>query len=163
MSEDARFRDGDERPLRLRALAPEDLAVISALLQDAVGETARTAWMPKRRRFCILFNRFRWEDVAAARRQGRPFERVQSLLAVENALNVRASGVDPGDPALVISPLSVAFEPGADGSGVVRLTLAGDGEIAIGVECLDVTLVDIARPHVARSGQAPSHPDADAG
>jgi len=160
---DARFRDGDERPLRLKALAPDDLAVISALLQDSLGETDRAAWMPRRRRFCLLLNRFRWEDAAAARRQGRPYERVLCLLTVENAMRVRATGVDPADPELVISPLAIAFEPGEDPAGVVRLTLAGDGEVAIDVECLEVTLVDTARPHRARAGQPPEHPDAEPG
>jgi len=36
MTEDARFEDGAERPLRLKALDAEDLSVISALAQDAV-------------------------------------------------------------------------------------------------------------------------------
>ena len=36
MTEDARFEHGAERPLRLRAESPEDLQVVSALLQDAV-------------------------------------------------------------------------------------------------------------------------------
>ena len=36
--DDARFEDAAERPLRLKAETPEDLAVLSALLQDAVGK-----------------------------------------------------------------------------------------------------------------------------
>ena len=51
----------------------------------------RTRWRrPRRspgrarhRRFSLLVNRFRWEDAPAAERQGRPFERVQALLAVD--------------------------------------------------------------------------------
>ena len=70
---DARFEDGAERALRLRAETPEDLAVISALTQDALAEVKDAAWTPKRRRFSVLLTRFRWEDAAAARREGRPF------------------------------------------------------------------------------------------
>lgn len=156
---DARFRDGDETALRLRALSTDDLAVISALLQDSVGETGRIAWARRRRRFSLLLNRFRWEDAAAAERQGRPFERVQCLLTIETVLAVRSNGVDPGDPELVLSPLSIRFDAGEDAAGELRLVLAGDGEIAIDVECLDVTLVDVARPHKARAQTAPRHPD----
>ena len=36
MTDDARFEDGAERALRLRAESPEDLQVIAALVQDAV-------------------------------------------------------------------------------------------------------------------------------
>ena len=40
---DARFEDGAERALRLRAETPEDLAVISALTQDALAEVKDAA------------------------------------------------------------------------------------------------------------------------
>ena len=36
MSEDARFEDAAEAPLRLKALDAEDLSVVSALVQDAI-------------------------------------------------------------------------------------------------------------------------------
>ena len=51
MTEDARFEDGAERPLRLRAESAEDLAVISALMQDAVVQTSDIAWARRRHRF----------------------------------------------------------------------------------------------------------------
>ncbi len=113
--------------------------------------------MPGRRRFTLLINRFRWEDKPAAERQGRPFERVQSLLCIANAKAVRAQGPDPRDRETLLSLLDLKFDPGEDGSGTLRLTLAGDGEIAVDVECLDVTLGDVTRPYVAPSGKAPDH------
>ncbi len=36
MTEDAKFEDGREAPLRLKALDTDDLAVMAALVQDAV-------------------------------------------------------------------------------------------------------------------------------
>jgi hypothetical protein len=39
------------------------------------------------------------------------------------------------------------------------LTLAGDGAIALEVECLDVTLRDVTRPYAAISGKLPMHPE----
>ena len=158
MTEDARFADGAERPLRLRAETPEDLTVISALLQDGVAPTSEIAWARRNRRFALLVNRFRWEDAPAAERQGRPFERVRSLLSVDGVLAARANGVDPKDRDLVLELLSIGFESGEDGAGTLRLVLAGDGEIALDVECLDVTLVDVTRPYLARARQAPRHP-----
>ena len=156
---DASFNDGDEKALRLRALSADDLSVVSALLQDSVGETGKMSWLRKRRRFSLLLSRFRWEDVQAAEKQGRPYERVQCLLNVENVTQVRATGVTPDDPDLVVSPLEVVFEPAEEPSGVVRIVLAGDGEIAIDVECLELTLTDMSRPHAAIARQAPSHAD----
>lgn len=159
MTSDARFEDGAERPVRLRAENEDDLAVVSALVQDALGQTGEAAWMPKRHRFALLINRFRWEDAENARRQGRPFERVRTLLTFDGVLRVRASGFDPGNRDLVLSLLSVVFEGGEDASGTVRLVLSGDGEVALDVECLDVTLADVSRPYVAPSGSRPQHPD----
>lgn len=158
MTEDARFEDGAERPLRLRAETPEDLAVISALLQDAVAQTSEIAWARRHRRFSLLLNRFRWEDAVAAERQGRPFERVQAVLAIDGVLAARTTGVDPRDRDLVLDLLTLAFEPRAEGAGTLRLVFAGDGEIALDVECLDVTLADVTRPYLAHAKAAPSHP-----
>jgi hypothetical protein len=157
MIEDARFEDGAERPLRLRAETPDDLAVIAALVQDAVAQTSEIAWARRHHRFALLINRFRWEDADAAAREGRPFERVQALLSIDGVLKARANGVDPRDRDLVLALLSLAFEPAADGAGTLRLMLAGDGEIALDVECLDVTLADVSRPYLARARAAPKH------
>ena len=146
---DARFEDA-EKPLRLLAGTPEDLAVLAALAQDAVGTVGEAAWLGKKRRFVALINRFRWEDAAAAERARRPFERVRATLSVEHVLAVRARGVALDAPATVYNLLHLAFEPGEDGAGVVRLALSGGGDIAISVEALEVTLTDVARPHQAR-------------
>ncbi len=156
---DARFEDGAEGALRLRAESEEDLTVISALIQDAVVLVSQIAWTPRRRRFSLLVQRFRWEDAPAAERQRRPFERVQSVLTIAGALRVRASGLDPRNRDGVIALLSLTFQPAGDGAGALRLTLAGDGEIDAEVECLDVTLQDVSRPYVAPSGKAPGHLD----
>jgi len=159
MSEDARFEDGGEAPLRLMAYDAEDLAVISALAQDAVFPATEMRWQPARRRFAALINRFRWEDVEQAARRRRPVERTQSLLVVSDVEKVQTQGVDPSEKDLVMSLLSVSFEPGEDGTGRVILTLAGDGAIALAVEALDVVLQDVTRPYVAPSRHTPRHPE----
>ncbi|PWR03070.1 DUF2948 domain-containing protein [Meridianimarinicoccus roseus] len=157
MTEDARFEDGAERPLRLVAQTADDVPVISALVQDAVFPASEMTWDRGARRFALLLNRFRWEDRARAERQGRAYERVQSLLVVGDVLSVASSGVDRRDDALVVSLLSVTFTPGADGSGEVLLTMAGDGAIRLTVECIDLALRDVTRPYRAPSGKAPGH------
>lgn len=160
MTEDARFEDGAEQPLHLMALSAEDLQVISALSQDAVLPVTEMRWDRKGRRFAVLLNRFRWETRDTAERKGSPYERVQSVLTVEDVLKVSSQGIDRGEADLVLSLLSIAFEPGADGVGRVVLTLAGDGAIAVEVECLEVTLNDVTRPYEAPSAKVPRHPDA---
>lgn len=157
MTEDARYEDADERPLRLRAFDAADLQVISAAAQDAVFPITEMRWNRARRRFAMLVNRFRWED--AARGAGRPAERVQSVLSVEEVTGVLSQGIDRNDRNTVLSLLSITFEAGADGTGAVLLTLAGDGAIRVPVEALEVTLTDVTRPYLAPSGRTPRHPD----
>ena len=156
---DARFEDGDEQPLRLRAEAAEDLPVMSALVQDAVFTGADMGFSRKGRRFDILLNRFRWEDRAAATRDNRPFERVRCVLSVMDVVSVASQGVGKDDRDSVLSLLALEFHPGADGTGVLTLVLAGDGALRLTVECVNLTLTDVTRPYRAPSGKAPQHPE----
>lgn len=158
MTQDATFEDGREAPLRLKALDAEDLAVMAALVQDAVFPAAEMKWDRKARRFAILLNRFRWEDAPNAKARKRSYERVQAVLAFEDVMKVQSQGVDKSDPDMVFSLLAMSFVPGADGAGRLELTLAGDGVIALDVEALEVILQDVTRPYVAPSNKAPSHP-----
>ncbi|MFN3937165.1 MAG: DUF2948 family protein [Gemmobacter sp.] len=159
MSSDARFEDGAEAPLRLRAETPEDLPVLSALVQDAVFPAAEMRYDRRSRRFALLVNRFRWEDRTAAERQGRPFERVRTLLVVSDVTRVAVQGLDRRDADTVLSLLSIDWQPAEDGTGAITLTLAGDGAVRLEVECLDVALRDVTRPYVAPSRRMPRHPD----
>ena len=152
MVEDARFEDGGEKALRLKALEAEDLPVIASLVQDAVFPGNEMTWDRRGRRFALLLNRFRWED-------GRSPERVQSVLTIEDAVRVASQGVERGDGDMVLSLLTLDWEAGEDGTGACVLTLAGDGAIRVEVEALEVTLTDVTRPYVAPSGKAPAHPD----
>jgi hypothetical protein len=156
---DARFEDGDDTPLRVIAQGPDDMPVLAALLQDAVFPITEMVYDRKRRRFALLLNRFRWEDRDAAQRGGRGFERVQSLLVLQDVLGVQTQGIDRADRETVLSVLTMAFAPGEDGAGRITLTLAGDGAIALMVETLDATMTDVTRPYLAPSKKAPHHPE----
>jgi hypothetical protein len=61
---------------------------------------------PKRRRFAVLLNRFRWEEAGR-----RPPERVRALLVIEDALKVASQGIDRDDPDLVLSLLTLSWTP----------------------------------------------------
>ncbi len=154
---DARFEDAGGKPLHLKALEADDLPVISALVQDAIFPASEMKWQSKARRFAILLNRFRWEESTAGRQ--RTPERVQSLLVIDEVQKIASQGVKPSDKDMVLSLLSLAFEPGEDGMGQVILTLAGDGAISVHVEALDVTLKDVTKPYIAPSKRVPSHPE----
>ncbi len=154
---DARFEDGADKPLKLKAQDADDLAVVSALVQDAVVPAAQMRFDRDRRRFALLVNRFRWEDKDGAQARKRSVERVQAILFIDDVMAVRTQGVNPADKDMVLSLLAVDFAPSTDGMGTLTLTFAGDGALALDVEALDVGLQDVTRPYVAVSGKTPSH------
>ena len=156
MTDDASFADGDPNAAPRLALKADDaagLAVISALMQDAVGKTVDTAWMPKRRIFALVLNRFRWETSDAA----DSFERCRCGLHAENVLAVRATGFDPMKAQEVFDLLSIRFEPGEDGTGTLTLDCAGGATFALDVEALDVRMADLEATW--RTGTKPHHED----
>ncbi len=156
---DASFTDADPAPLMLRAESAADLTIISALAQDAILPVTEIIYDPRGRRLALLINRFRWEDREQAERAGRSYERVQALLVISDVMRVRSDGIDRKDSDLILSLLSVDWEPGEDGAGRVLLTFAGDGQIAVEAECMDIDLRDVTRPYLAPSGHVPHHPD----
>lgn len=154
MTQDASFADGRETPLNLGAQDADDLKVLSALAQDAVFPASEMKWDAAARQFALLLNRFRWEDGARDRHGA---ERVQSVLAISDVMRVSSQGIDRKDRDMILSLLSISFEPGEDGTGTLELTLAGDGAIRLEVETIEIALRDVTRPYRAPSGQAPQH------
>ena len=133
--------------LQLLAEDAEDLAVLSAALQDAVARVGDIKVESRARRVTVSFNRYRWEKGGG--------ERVRSALQVGSVLGVQARNLRRGARAAVIELLSLTFEPGEAPGGSLTLRFAGDGDLRMEVECLDVVLADISEPWPTRS--APSH------
>ena len=151
MSMDATFEDGAEQPIRLRGESTDDLTVIASLTQDAILPASEISWLPRENRFGLLLNRFRWEN------KTKDAERVQTVLVFDSVTNARTNGVNANDKDQILSLLDITFAPSDDGAGTLTLVLAGDGEIALDVECIDIILQDATRPYIAPSKSQPKH------
>ena len=130
----------------LAAVDAEDLQVISARLQDAVARLGDLVYLPKKRRFAALFNRFKWES-------GKPENlRVRAGLHFDGVLSVKSRNLKRGAPDSVVSLLAITFAPkGADDPcGTVELVFAGGGAMMLEVECLDAGLADVSGEWAAR-------------
>ncbi len=137
--------------LKLLAEDAADLEILAAAAQDGLVRVSDISFDARARRFTALINRFRWETAS----DKGPFERVRAALSFEGALSVRSRRVRQEAPDALAAILSVTFTPAAEPpGGEVRLVLAGGGEIAIEVECLDALLVD-----VGPSWRTPRRPD----
>lgn len=155
--QDARFEDAADSPLRIQAVDGDDIVVFSALTQDSVFTAEDVSYNRRRREFAILLNRFRWEDKQSADDARRDYERVRSVLLFKDAMEVEAAEIGGTAGSAVLSLLAIEFDQGADGTGKVVLTLSGDREIAVDVECVNATLTDVSRPYRAPSRKSPSH------
>ncbi|MEO1304227.1 MAG: DUF2948 family protein [Pseudomonadota bacterium] len=130
------------RALRLIAEDAADLEVISSAVQDAVLKAENLKFDRKRRRFTLEVNRFQWEDSPSSR---GPQGRVRALLAFDGVLSVKTRAITKADPDMVLSILSVRFDPAAEPpGGAISVLFSGDGELALEVEAIDATLLDSA-------------------
>jgi hypothetical protein len=136
--------------LKLRAADADDLAVISAVLQDAVIPGDEMAYLPSERRFVLVANRFRWEDSDGQQVPGRLYERVHSGLVIDAVRAVKTRGFDPADKDRLLSML--AIEPHDD---AIDLLFSGGAAIRIEVDRILCHLEDVAEPYPTRL--RPSH------
>lgn len=125
--------------LKLLALDEEDLAVVSAHLQDAVVKVADMGFLPRVQRFALLLNRFDWDQQVVAnetvrRRAGLHFERVR---------DAKCRGMDEAQRNGVLNLLALTFIPTDAPSGYILLTFSGGAEVRLEVECIEASLKDL--------------------
>jgi len=135
--------------LKLAALDAEDLAVVSAHLQDAILRADDIAWLPEARRFVLVARRFDWSvppgEPPRRRLAGLHFERVLGVKAKGISANgISAKGVVPGEGAdAPLALLAVTFEPTEAPSGTATLVFAGGEAIRLDLECIEVRMKDL--------------------
>jgi hypothetical protein len=142
---------GQAESLRLLAMDADDLAVISAALQDAVTRIGDISWEREAGRLTVAFNRIRWEAAEG------PGERVRSAVQLGCVESVRARNLRPEAKDAVLQLLAITFDAGEAPGGVVTFAFADGGDLAVGVECIDAALADISAPWPAV--RAPEHED----
>ena len=101
--------DGDAA-LKLRAEDAEDLAVISACLQDALVAVRDLAYAPEERSFLLVANRFRWENGLRPAPGEVPFERVLCGITFSGVRAVSYSGFRRTDNGRILSLLAIRLE-----------------------------------------------------
>ncbi len=145
----AERRDRPADALKLLARDEEDLAVISAILQDALIPVSEMAFLPEERRFALVANRFRWE--APHDRPRENFERRLTGLSIGEVTAVRRRGFNPGDPNRILALLAVRWVAGA-----LQLDFAGGASIRLETGEILCHLDDLSEPWPTR--WQPRHP-----
>ena len=135
--------------LKLLAEDAEDLEVVAAALQDAVLKIGDIAWEAKARRLTLTLNRYRWGAAEP--------ERVRTAVQVGLVLGVQTRRLRRNAREAVVELLTLAFEPGEAPGGRLVFRFAGDADLAVEVECIDLVLADVSEPWAAKS--EPRHED----
>lgn len=146
------------QPLKLMALDDEDLQVMSAHLQDAVMRVADIAYVPSRKRFALVANRFDWESAADGKaRRKKGFERRRSALRFERVLGAQLTGIEQRAKNAVLELLAIQFEETEKPEGHITLVFAGGGAIRLHVECIEAEMRDLGP--VWKTKLKPDHKD----
>ena len=131
--------------LRLRAEDAEDLAVISACLQDALVSVGDLAYDRDARRFLLIANRFRWEARGTRRGRSGAFERTLCALAFEEVEAVAYRGFQRGEEERILSLL--AIEPAGDAAATaIDLEFAGGATVRLAAAAIRCRARDFGEP-----------------
>ena len=148
--------------LKLVALDRDDIAVVSAHVQDALVRVGDILWQPHARRFVVALSRFDWIAAAGATPEGgqKPdYRRCRTALRFDRVLSCKCRGIDQADKEARLNLLAVEFAEGDTPAGVVTMTFSGSGVIRLEVECPEAELADLGEIHTAEA--CPNHFTAD--
>jgi hypothetical protein len=130
--------------LKLIALDPDDLAVVSAHLQDAVLRVGDMAFLKREKRFVAVANRFDWAHAIAHAPEGAErFERRRTGVRFEHVLGAEVQGFDVKAADRVLSLLAISFQPTNAPEGHIMLHFSGGLAVRLHVECVEVGLDDL--------------------
>ena len=150
---------GQGDPLRLRAADAEDVAVFAAHVQDAIVQIGDMAYLPSKRRFALVMNRFKWEDLQPSdgphADDDAPYRRTRSAMHFDGVLNAKTMRLKLGDKTAVTNLLTLAFHEDKDGAGTIEMVFSGGAAVRLSVEAVDGWLTDIGAPWATKN--LPSH------
>jgi hypothetical protein len=131
----------DGAALKLRAEDAEDLAVISACLQDALVAVRDLAYVPEDRAFLFVANRFRWENGLSPAPGEAGFERTLCGITFSEVAAVSYNGFRRSEDGRILSLLAIRPEDGA-----VHLEFSGGATIRLEVARILCLAKDLGEP-----------------
>ena len=127
--------------VKLAATDPEDIAVLSALLQDSVIPISEMIYLAAESRFALVANRFRWEDASAEKISGQIYERVCCGVTFNRVTAVRRRNFDQAQRGQMFDLLALQAT-----IAYVDLVFAGGATIRLEVEKIQCHAEDFGDP-----------------
>ena len=147
--------------LKLIALDADDLAVISAHVQDARVQTGDIIWRQGEKRLVVGLNRLDWEQAPGGENAPR---HLISALRFDRVLSCKSRSIDMETPETALELLGIEFHPGEPPGGSAVLMFSQGGALRLDVECLECELADLGADDLGTSdlgeGAEPSGQDA---
>ena len=143
---------------KLAALDEDDLAVISAHIQDAAVVAGDILWRQSEKRLIVAMRRMDCEDILAGDCVPR---RLISALRFDRVLSCQSREIDMAAPELPLTLLGLEFHPGKKPGGQVLLLFASGGVLRLDVECLECELADLGPDALAADPAAERNLPAD--
>jgi hypothetical protein len=128
-----------EQPLKLRAIDIQDLAVVSAFLQDSIANVSEMAYLPEQRLFVLAVCRFRWERAVSASPE-QIFERVSCAITINDVDTPKYRGFSLKDRHRTMPLLAITFD-----EAEVTLTFGGEAAVRLPVTGLDLRVEDFGK------------------
>ncbi len=141
--------------LKLRAEDADDLAVLSACLQDALVPVRDLAYVPDQKIFVFVANRFRWESGS----RPVPGERQRILCAVtfSAVAGVSYRGFRRSEEDRILALLAIRAEAESVGATAILLEFSGHAAIR-----LEVARIQCRAKNLGEPWPTPWHPRHDA-
>jgi hypothetical protein len=136
--------DGDAA-LKLRAEDADDLAIISACLQDSLVAVRDLAFLPQDRTFLMVANRFRWEGAVRAERGEVGYQRVLCGITFSAVAGVSYIGFRRSEGERILSLLTIRGGRDGDGS-TIQLEFSGGAAIRLEVTHVLCLAQDLGEP-----------------
>jgi hypothetical protein len=130
---------------RLIALDADDLAVISAHVQDAAVRVGDIIWRPAEKRLVVGMNLLDWDQTITG--EVVPC-RLTAALRFDRVLSCKSRNIDLDTPETALDLLGIEFHHGAAPGGSAVLHFAAGGALRLDVECLECELADLGPDHL---------------
>ncbi|MES2750763.1 MAG: DUF2948 family protein [Pseudomonadota bacterium] len=125
---------------KLIALDEDDLAVISAHVQDAAVVAGDIIWRQGEKRLVVGMRRPDWDEVVTRECEPR---RLISALRFDRVLSCKSRDIDMAAPELALTLLGIEFHPAKAPGGNVLLLFSNGGVLRLDVEVLECELADL--------------------
>lgn len=132
--------------LKLIALDADDLAVISAHVQDAHVQTADIIWRQGEKRLVVGMSRLDWEQTLAGEAAPR---RLIAALRFDRVLSCKSRNIASAEAALEL--IGIEFHPGEPPGGNAVLMFSHGGALRLDLECLECELTDLGSDDLGTS------------